>query len=261
MSLPLLLPDTTLPTVLPPVTLPALLNHILDSKTPATHTTLLICSSRAQFLENILYALQKPHEKHTAEAQRLAQSLTPTLQTLFTAQNVRLSYCASLQALLAYLSAYNGGEHTGTGTKRLILVNPLALHASTSAYSAQGLSRTFAAAVETAKRIGARLVIVECIGLKRERNFDLDEQDTDVVMGDDEMSSQQSNGEGSHGAITSENPWDQEVPILNVSARRFGSGNGDRSWAGRKVKIMNVAARWCYFHPPEHTAEPAQEEN
>ena len=42
-------------------------------------------------------------------------------------------------------------------------------------------------------------------------------------------------------------PWDQEVPFLNASRRKYGSGDADRSWTGRTVKIRRIAARWFRF--------------
>ena len=55
-------------------------------------------------------------------------------------------------------------------------------------------------------------------------------------------------------------PWDQDVSILNVSARRFGSAAGERSWAGRTVTAERIAARWFRFQhlARRHTdSEPA----
>jgi hypothetical protein len=58
--------------------------------------------------------------------------------------------------------------------------------------------------------------------------------------------------ENDHEELSAEtqtqDPWEQEVSILNVSARRFGSGSGERAWAGRTVKVKRIAARWFRFH-------------
>lgn len=132
----------------------------------------------------------------------------------------------------------------------LVLLNPLALLAPTPAFSAQGLGRLVAAGVEAAGRAGARLLVVECVGAGagRERRGVVGEgEDVDMELGLDEEDA--GDGEGVEGRFDSreEDPWEQDIPILNVSARRFGSGGGERGWAGRTVKARRVMERWCRF--------------
>jgi len=43
-------------------------------------------------------------------------------------------------------------------------------------------------------------------------------------------------------------PWQQDISILSISARKIGSGSGDRAWAGRTVKAKTIAARWFRFY-------------
>ena len=227
------------PTVLYPLTLHELLNHVLTTHSSTALTILVICSSRDTFVQHLSASLRLDHDDHVPAG--LQQLVTPTLHNLFTTRHVKLAFCASVQALLAYLTAYggSGAKHVGDSgkTERLVLVNPLALHAPTPSFSAQGLSRTFAAAAETALKTGTVLHIAECQGGQRpieERG----DQDTEIVNG---------NGEG-HVEDQEEDPWEQEVSILNVSARRFGSGTGERAWAGRTVKAKRIAGRWFRFH-------------
>ncbi|KAF3052590.1 hypothetical protein E8E11_009520 [Didymella keratinophila] len=221
------------PTVLYPLTLPALLSHILSTQSAYSPTTLIICSERPTFLAELAHSL----EQHT----RLKQWLVPTLHNLSATQHVKLAFCASVQALLAYLTAYDrpGYVHVGEseGKERLVLVDLLALHKPTSSFSAQGLSRTFAAAVEAALRTGATLHLVECEG-RHSVSGEVTEDDV-AMSGEDEDDS---------SPAAEQDPWDQDISILNASARRFGFGTGERAWAGRTVKAKRIAARWFRFH-------------
>lgn len=234
----------TVPTVLAPLTLPALLNHVLSTQSASSSsspTTLVVCSDRHAFLDDLAHSLRQHHD--TVQGNGLEQLLVPSLHNLSITRHVQLAFCASVQALLAYLTAYDrpGYVHVeeSEGQERLIVVNPLALHRPTSSFSAQGLSRTFATVVDTASRIGATLHIVECQGSRRgsEMHF---EDDASMLDGEDEV----------HVTAEEQDPWEQDVSILNVSARRFGPASSERAWAGRTVKAKRIAARWFRFHDP-----------
>ncbi|KAF1838108.1 hypothetical protein BDW02DRAFT_489811 [Decorospora gaudefroyi] len=239
------LTPTLTPTVLHPLTLPGLLHHVLTTQSAPCPTLLIVCSSQHMFLQDLACSLkQGPGHGQTDSLESL---VAPTLHNLLLTRHVKLAFCASVQALLAYLTAYglSGTGHVGDagGRERLFLVNPLALHASTPSFSAQGLSRTFATAAEIALRRSIHLHMVECEG----RRAQLEEQDEeDVPM---------ANGRDENQEETVDDPWEQEVGILNVSARRFGSGPGERAWAGRTVRAKRIAARWFRFHklPGRHT--------
>jgi hypothetical protein len=226
------------PTVLWPLTLPALLNHVLSTQS-ASPTTLIICSDQSAFLQDLAHSLEQ--HRGTDQGDHLKQLLIPTLHNLATTRHVKLAFCASVQALLAYLTAYDRPGYVqfeeSEGRERLVIVNPLALHKPTSSFSVQGLSRMFAAAVETAQRTGAALHLVECEGGRQIQHVHA-EADALMLEGDD----------GESFAAEPQNPWDQDVSILNVSARRFGSSVGERAWAGRVVKAKRIAARWFRFH-------------
>jgi hypothetical protein len=155
-----------------------------------------------------------------------------------------------VQALQGYLAAYDraGTQHGikhRKGEQRLVLVNPLSLHAPTPSFSAQGLSRTFAAAVETALRVGAKLQMVECLGAGERRgetarsDGDDDEEEVDALLESGDRRIQAEDEE--------DDPWEQDVSILNVSAKRFTSKSGDRAWAGRTIKVKRAAGRWFRF--------------
>jgi hypothetical protein len=227
------------PTVLYPLTLAGLLHHILTTQSATCSTTLIICSSRETFLDDLLQSLQHDLSEKDGNMQDLA---TPSLHNLFTTRHVRLAFCASVQALLAYLTAFGRDGHAnmpeGQKKARLVLVNPLALHAATPSFSAQGLSRAFAAATETALKTDAELQVVEC---QVKHRIAEDKEDEDIGMEDIDEDGNVDEEQEEH------DPWEQEVSILNVSARRFGSNSGERAWAGRTIKVKNVAARWFRF--------------
>lgn len=89
------------------------------------------------------------------------------------------------------------------------------LHRSTAEHSAQGLSRSLAAAVEAAMFNGQRLVLVE------------------------------PSGEVEYEGVSSiGDPWKEQVPLLSGSVR---FGREDRVWAGKTVEVERVVARWCRF--------------
>lgn len=147
-----------------------LLHHILATSanptpdTPPPQTLLLVCEPRATFLAH----LASPAGQ---------QPLRPTLETLSTARSTTLAFVPSLPALLAYLSRLPAtappknktpvthplNETPPASPTRLILANLLSLLAPTPNYSAQGLARAVAAAVDAAAACGARLVLVECV--------------------------------------------------------------------------------------------------
>lgn len=233
------------PTVLYPLTLVGLIHHILRTQSGTVTTTLVICSSRDAFLQELLQSLQHDHSHNDEEAEersdRLQNLATPTLHNLLTTRHIKLAFCASVQTLLAYLTAY-GRDASRDAVEpvqgaRMFLVNPLSLHASTLSFSAQGLSRTFAAATETALKLGIALHVVEC----RSGSRPPEQRDgEDVDMSDDDK-------QNPAGDEEEQDPWELEVSILNVSARRFGSNSGERAWAGRTVKAKRIAARWFRF--------------
>ena len=103
----------------------------------------------------------------------------------------------------------------------LVLLNAITLHADTSDFSAQGLSRTLASAVESARRSCVRLVLCE------------------------------SGASGSDGAAEEEGGrqstiWNQRVPLLN------GSINfGNESRTGKTAGVRDVIARWIGIESSE----------
>lgn len=210
------------PSVLYPLALPALLHHVLS--TPWT-AKLIVCCTREAFLSSLATAFQEDEDGGIELA-------TPTLHRLATARHVKVAFCASVQALLAYLSALQPPDEPGT---KMVLVNVLCLHAATPHFSAQGLSRTFAAAVEASLRTHAQLVVAECLGRDGGIEGGRDGGRDGGIQGGREG--------GIQGGRDGEDVWEQDVSILNVSASKFGDG----AWAGRTVKAKSVVGRWCRF--------------
>jgi hypothetical protein len=271
-----------LPTVLYPLTLAGLLHHILTTQSGTASTTLIICSSRDTFLHHLALSLQQ--DQRDDEDEHVQQLATPSLHNLFTTRHIKLAFCASVQALLAFLTAY--GRHdlphtTQSGQRaRMVLVNPLALHASTMSFSAQGLSRSFAAVTETALKTHTVLHVVECQPKSRKTkqhdkrgDFDMGNRDEQgqiigeqgqiigeqgqIIGEQGQIIGEQGQIIGEQGQIIGElgqiideqgeDPWEQEVSILNVSVRRFGSNSSERAWVGRTVKAKSIAARWFQY--------------
>ncbi|KAL2356757.1 hypothetical protein BJ546DRAFT_532146 [Cryomyces antarcticus] len=241
------------PVILPSVSLPHLLQHLIRSQ--ERPTTLVVCSTREDFLHDLLHALAASSSvtvasvagdtggRSTALQEALLHPLlVPTLQLLSASQNVTVAFCPSLPTLHAYLSAHpsriasalSDHPHNRTSTPVFLLLNSIALHRNTSAFSAQGLSRTFAAAVEAAHFARQRLTIVEC---------PLD--DSDQCAEHEDGLEDRERAEARQQAATTSDSWDEEVSILNVTTKSFGAG--ERGWVGRTVKIRQVVGRWGVF--------------
>ena len=99
----------------------------------------------------------------------------------------------------------------------MAVLNLVDLHRETSDFSAQGISRTLALAVEAASRTGMRLEITHI-----DRVLDQIALDT-----------------GSH---EHSNVWEERIPLLNGS---MPSGDSTRQWTGRTVEVRKVLTRWC----------------
>jgi len=111
----------------------------------------------------------------------------------------------------------------------LAILNAIEAHRPTSAFSAQGLNRTWAGAVEAAHSTGSRLIVAEC------HNDRYAPQPADAVT-----------SEAAEADVAPPvDPWDEEVSMLNVTTKTFGAG--ERGWVGRTVKIRTIAERWCRF--------------
>lgn len=106
----------------------------------------------------------------------------------------------------------------------LFIFGLIALHSSSTEFSAQGLSRSVAMAVEAADNARAKLVLAEL--RKGGENGTMDAGDH---IGESE---------------TEYDPWRQQVSLLNGSVR---FGDDSRPWSGRTIEVRTIVGRWCKF--------------
>jgi hypothetical protein len=231
------------PLVLEGIGLPAFIQNIL--KKHALPSTLIICSTKDAFLRQSHIAhpadSNQDHENRNAIPQHTWT--TPTLRLLASSRTVKVEFCPDLPHLRAYLASYTHRTPTDEdiqtalptarlSTRILAILNPIQLHRPTSAFSAQGLNRTLATAVDAAYHTGSRLILAECSTDQQAAS------DEDTAMG---LQSE----DATAAAAGTSNPWDDEVSILNVTIKSFGAG--ERGWVGRTVKVRTIAERWCVF--------------
>lgn len=222
------------PVVLPPLHGIEFLSWLL--KHHEGPTTLLICCTRETFLADLQANLkQLPRDSPATTANDTNQGfayplLNPTIHLIARSRSIHLAFVPTLPHLRAYLSTYtlppNSESSSLRSTKSDYRVPILAIwgllyaHRSTAEHSAQGLSRTLAAAVESASLAEQRLVLAEA-------NI----QNIGEQYGDTEASD-----------AAFENPWKEQVPVLSGSIR---FGGEDRVWAGKTIEAGHVLARWC----------------
>jgi hypothetical protein len=250
------------PAVLHPVELVPFIQYLLANH--AAPSNLIVCSSREAFLSQLQASVHHSKDLDRAEAEeaglppeavaRVAsrdhELLVPTIHQLSSSRTIKVTFCATLAQLQAYLGVYGRTQFFIPSDERkddpagavptIALLNPLAIHKETSSFSAQGLSRTFASAVEAATRSNQKLVIVECPSrvhrILEDADAD-DDEDEDEDMAHDEGRLRRLND--------GVDPWNQQLPILNVTTKSFGAG--ERGWVGRTVLARRIAARWCVF--------------
>lgn len=253
------------PVILEEISLLGFIQYVLDSHTPPT--TLIVCSTRAAFLQQLVTAVEdsEPADtdirdiapsdggaEETGEEGPSAEEpiplatpphplLIPTLHLLATSRTVRLIFCHNVPVLQAYLSTFPFSSSSNPppasnkeGMPMLALLNPLALHSTTSSFSAQGLARTIASAVSSASSANLKLVIAECPAPSADAELQVEGMDIEA-----EPERDGPRGDGS------EDPWSRQIGILNVTTRTFGAG--ERGWVGRTVEARRVVGRWCRF--------------
>ncbi|KAL2830767.1 hypothetical protein BDW59DRAFT_13890 [Aspergillus cavernicola] len=195
------------------------LQYVLDQD--QSLTILIVCATRDSFLEQLLATVHL----QSAEATSHHQLLTKTLGLLSRSRSVRTVFCPTVEHLRACLSAGGDWQAATAGDMQkkrssLAILNPLRLHLSTREFSAQGLSRTLANAVESSSR--ADMDIVLC-----EPRDALDPASTE----------------------RGETLWYVDVPLLSNSLRVGTEGN---DWTGRAVPVKRVVQRWFQFTDPSN---------
>lgn len=203
-------------------------------------TTIVVCASRSAFLARLQGELQEqlstpPTNTDEGNDNLLSSTfLFPSLHLLATSRRVHLAFTPTLPHLRAYLAAFNAPKTPTTAPfedqsmSMLLILSLVDLHRSTSEYSAQGISRTLAIAVEAAELAGMKLVLGE---------YSREENQEDV--GGEHV-------DGRLGASSSarQDLWEEQIPILSGSIR-FRNDEGLR--LGRTVSLGRVLGRWCRF--------------
>ncbi|OQO09670.1 hypothetical protein B0A48_05072 [Cryoendolithus antarcticus] len=219
--------------VWPTATATAIIQSVLDKH--AAPSMLIVCSNKEELLQKLLRENNQPRDSLTTDSHEATDPLVvrpssllqqPTLRMLATSQTVQVAFCPDVSHLRAYLSVFPARSGASDSSGMLVLLDPLELHRPTSAFSAQGLNRTFALAVEAANRSRMDLVLAESIPLPT-ANVEGDGESVELSL------------------IPLTDPWDQEISIFNVTTKSFGPGG--RGWVGRTVQIRRIAERWCTF--------------
>lgn len=242
------------PTALTSTTLPSFLQNILDNHT--TPTNLIVGSSESVFVQELHASteVEKAQQAHEAEAEGLSPAnadriasrthplAIPTIHQIFISRTVNVTFCETVAQLQAQLAVYgirkadhgqDSSEREGRDVPTLALLNAIHLHRGTSSFSAQGLSRTLASAVEAALRSRQNLVLVEYPShgpLLADEDIDAGERDEEMLDTTEDRT---------------EDIWEEQLAILNVATKSFGAG--ERGWVGRTVKVKRVVERWCVF--------------
>ena len=232
------------PIALPPISCADLISFILQHH--EAPTTLISCSPREAFLAELRTSIRPAASESASESVSASQDddvvsaslhpfLVPTIHLIARSRSINLVFVSTLPHLRAYLATYVGTlsstTHTSTAFKLgsqipILAVWGLArLHHSTAEHSAQGLSRTVAAAVEAASLANQQLVLAEPSRVGEINHY-----------GDAEASDET--------IAVSEDAWKEHVPLLSGSIR---FGGEDRHWAGKTVEVGHVIAKWCRF--------------
>jgi hypothetical protein len=218
-------------------------NFVLDllddivKHNPPLQTDLIICSTREEFLAEVLAQLDRhraEHESSTSEQnvdeadQKTSPTsshilLSPSLYLLNASRYCRLVFCPATTVLRGYLSSYvpkpseqgHPADVRSSRNDHIVIVNLLRLHHGSSEFTLQGLSQTFATAVSAAHRTNRSLKLVEC--------KDIDNP-----------------SDPSKGPAL----WQAEVPLLSGSIK---IGEGGASWGRRTVSATRIASRWFRF--------------
>lgn len=213
-----------------------LIDYIL--KAPTAPTTLVICASRESFLRQLQVDVQtaplvSSHLDENNDTTAIHRLLIPTIHLLAATRSIRLSFTPSLPRLRAYLATFESIAETDTHpagyqtqdslSPVLVILGLIALHHSTSEYSAQGLSRSVAIAVEAASTTKMKLILAE---LRKDNQNENSIADNEIIDGG------------------RRDPWEEQIPLLNGST---GFANEERVRAGRTISIGRVIGRWFKF--------------
>lgn len=189
-----------------------LLQQLLEK---GTETNLVVCGTKSEFLIQLSAAIRA--QRADPEATSRHDLLTKTIGLLANSSRIRLTFCPSLESLRAYLAILprRMNEKDSEDIPLLAILDMVALHVPTSEFAAQGLSRTFASAVEAAARANMSLMLCECTNAVNPASSDWGPR-----------------------------LWSTHIPLLNGSVRIRGE---EGNWGGRGVGVDKVARRWFTF--------------
>lgn len=219
-------------------------------------TTLIVCSSRAEFLDSLLADAQRslPAAADGSQTPGLSSLLSSPLYQVAIARHIRMIFVPTVSHLRAYLSVFTTKDSkvpppppTATSGRTrarplLLVYGFLALHRDTSEWSAQGISATATGLVEAARKVGFRAVVVDPPRV--------------VMQTEDDMEAGGSGNDG--GDVESETELaslSEEVPVLSASARRTGADLDDADWTGRTVTLARVLGRWFRYRQGDWARE------
>lgn len=239
---------SSMPLILSPALPSELLTYIVRHETHPT--TLVICSSRAEFLSSLISDVQNsaaPSESaNTPPAPAL---LAAPIYQVAVARHVRMVFVPTVSHLRAFLSVFSStdskippppdelGRARAKKPPRLLVYGFSGLHRDTSEWSAQGISATAAALVEAARRSGFGAVLVDA---PRENvRGDAGEEGGSVGSGDEVGVS--------GGNVAEESMLAEEIPVLSASVVRAGGELDDAAWTSRKVTLGRVLGRWFQY--------------
>lgn len=252
-----------MPLLLSPALPVELLTYIQDHH--IYPTTLIICSTRSQFLEALQHDTKRqdlPHkiEPEDANLQNLTQEagtpqpgqevkqndiqhdlLSQKLSQLVISRHIRTVHVPTVTHLRSYMSVFVPEDSKvppppanfaprGRESPSLVVYGVIEMHRDTSEWSAQGLGSTMAVLVETASRLGWSLVVIEPVQKMTLRAGD--ESDAEDLV-------QQKDG--------FEDLLEEKLPILSGSVRRGGLDLEEGGWSSRTVEVGRVMSRWFSF--------------
>lgn len=215
------------PLVLSPASPAELLHHIVSHQTYPT--TLLICLPRTDFHEALEHDVRDRSEAVEGPQQASDKALSLLSAPLYqraVARHIRVLFIPTVTHLRAYLAVFSPEDSKAPAppgfepameapavnrqAPLLLVYGFLELHRDSSEWSAQGISNTAAALVESAQRNRFRAAIVEPRGSGGHASFE-------ALLGD-------------------------AAPVLSGSIRREEGG-----WTGRTVEMRRILGRWFRF--------------
>ena len=186
---------------------------------------LVICMPREGFIDSLVSEISSTSNDDVL----VSNLLDPSIHFVKASRDIQMTFVPSLMHLRAYLSSLQNAPlhglkaHVSSAEKvetapLLALARLFHLHSGTSEFSAQGLSRILALAVDVAAGSGFQLQILEILEPPGEQPME-------------------------QSGLTDGSPWTRSVPLLNSSIRSRGD---EQVWAGRTIEYGRILRPWCH---------------